>query len=219
MTDYIFPPPPVVSLPVTGHPERYALRRIFCVGRNYAAHAAEMGSEVSRAAPWFFTKSLSAVAEPGEALALPPGTESYHHEVELVVALDTGGAPWGYGVGLDMTRRDLQATAKEKRLPWDTAKDVEQGAILGPLTPATAWSPEGGAIRLEVNGTPRQQAPLSDMVWSVAEILDHLSRLYTLGAGDLVMTGTPAGVGPVVAGDRLLGEVDGLAPLRVEFVR
>ena len=189
----------------------FRVARIFCVGRNYAAHAAEMGNEVDRTAPFYFTKSPVHARLSGAELPYPPGTADLHHEVEYVLALGNGGQIVGSGVGLDMTRRDLQAEAKAKGRPWDTAKDFEGSAIFGPLRPGEATP--GARIRLSVNGETRQEAPLSDMVWSPAEIVAHLATLYTLGPGDLVMTGTPAGVGPVVAGDVLLGEVDGCDPV------
>ncbi len=229
MPDYLFPPPAVRSLPVLGHTARFPISRIFCVGRNYAEHAAEMGSEVDRAAPFFFTKSLTAVAESPAQVPYPPGTSDYHHEVEFVVAL---GAPafritpeaavatvLGYGCGLDMTRRDLQAKAKEKRRPWDIGKDVEGAAVLGPLTPAGDFGQVGPqAIELEVNGEHRQTGRLSDMVHSVPEIIADLSQYYHLVPGDLIMTGTPAGVGPVDVGDKLVGRVGGLASVELTIL-
>lgn len=224
MSHYLFAPPPILSLPVTGEDALYPVSRIFCVGRNYAAHAAEMGNRVDREAPFYFTKSPASLARSGAVVAYAPGTADLHHEVELVAAI---GAPafripaaaapavvWGYGCGLDMTRRDLQGQAKDKRRPWDTGKDFEGSAVIGALSPARVWgAPDDRLIRLTVNGATRQEAPLSDMVWSVPEIVAHLSTLYHLAPGDLIMTGTPAGVGPVVAGDRLEGTVAGLAPV------
>jgi fumarylpyruvate hydrolase len=191
----------------------YPVARIFCVGRNYVAHAAEMGNEVDREAPFWFTKSAFALIPSGSAMPYPPGTRDLHHEVELVVALGEGGQPWGFACGLDMTRRDLQAKAKEGRKPWDTAKDWEGSAVVGPLTPGT--DADDLAIRLEVNGIVRQEARTSEMVWDLAALLQHLGSLYRLGPGDLIMTGTPAGVGPVVPGDRLKGSIDGLGPVEL----
>ncbi|MBV2361002.1 fumarylacetoacetate hydrolase family protein [Thalassococcus sp. CAU 1522] len=225
---YLFPPRPQPALSVQGTDALYPVARIFCVGRNYVEHAREMGGEVDREAPFYFTKSPHHIALTGTTLPYPPGTSDYHHEVELVVAL---GAPlvaateaeamdavYGYGVGLDMTRRDLQAQAKDKRRPWDIGKDVEGSAVLGPLTPAADFGTPGPQrIALTVNGETRQQAHLSDMVWPVGPLLAHLSGLYTLGAGDLVMMGTPAGVGPVRPGDALEATLDGCAPLHVAF--
>jgi fumarylpyruvate hydrolase len=207
----LFPPRPLPLLPIQGRPEGYPVARIFCVGRNYAAHAAEMGNEVDREEPFWFTKSPFALIPSGGTLPYPPGTRDLHHEVELVAALGEGGAPFAMACGLDMTRRDLQARAKDGRKPWDTSKDFEGSAVVGPLTEGV----EAGdaAIQLTVGGAVRQRARTSEMVWDLASLLKHLGGLYRLGWGDLVMTGTPAGVGPVVPGDRLLGEVEGLAPM------
>jgi fumarylpyruvate hydrolase len=224
MTDYLFPPPAVRSLPVQGTAAEYPVHRILCIGRNYADHAREMGSVIDRTAPFFFTKSLTAFAPTGQTLPYPPGTSDYQHEVELVVAI---GAPafrvtpdqaWdavlGYAVGLDMTRRDLQAVSKEKRHPWDTAKDVEGSAVVGPITRAASFGVPGPQMLwLTVNGQERQRTLLSEMVWSVVEIIANLSSLYHLGPGDLVFTGTPAGVGAVVPGDRIEARIDGLSPV------
>ncbi|WP_354545801.1 fumarylacetoacetate hydrolase family protein [Roseovarius sp. MBR-78] len=226
MTTPLFdiPAPPLV--PVEGTARGYPVRRIFCVGRNYAAHAAEMGNEVDREAPFYFTKSAHALCLSGATIPYPPGTEDCHHEMEFVVALgapafrvreaEAMAAVWGYGCGIDLTRRDLQGQAKDKRRPWDLGKDFEDSAIIGALTPRAAFGEIGDqAIRLAVDGRAAQAARLSEMVWSVPEIIAHLSRFYHLGAGDLIYTGTPAGVGPVAPGNVLEGEVDGLSPLRV----
>ncbi|NDV00721.1 fumarylacetoacetate hydrolase family protein [Pseudoroseicyclus tamaricis] len=209
---FVFEPPAQPSLAIENVGERFPVRRIFCVGRNYAAHAAEMGSEVDREAPFYFTKSAHALLPEGEDLPYPPGTKDLHHEVELVVALGEGGAIFGHAVGLDMTRRDLQDAAKAARRPWATGKDFEGSAIIGAITPGPL---EGDRIALKVNGETRQEGPLELMVWDVPSLMDHLATLYTLQAGDLIMTGTPAGVGPVGPGDVLEAEVPGLAPLRV----
>ncbi len=226
MIAYVFPPAPQAALPIRGQDALYPVRRIFCVGRNYAEHAAEMGNEVDREAPFYFTKAPAALAQSGAVLAYPPGTADYHHEVELVLAI---GAPlyradrasalaavWGYAVGLDMTRRDLQAAAKEKRRPWDTGKDFEGAAVIAPLTPvAEAGDIAGGTIRLTVNGALRQEGRIADMVHDMAAILVDLSRFYHLGQGDIVMTGTPAGVGAVGPGDVLEGQLGDLSPVRL----
>jgi fumarylpyruvate hydrolase len=228
MTEYLFPPPAVRSLPVQGEAAAYPVHRILCIGRNYADHAKEMGSVIDKATPFFFTKSLTAFAATGQTLPYPPGTSDYQHEVELVVAI---GAPafrvtpdeamdavLGYAVGLDMTRRDLQAVSKEKRHPWDTAKDVEGSAIVGPLTRTTGFGAPGPQrMVLTVNGAVRQDTRLSEMVWSVPEIIAILSMLYHLAPGDLIFTGTPAGVGPVLPGDRLVGQIDGLTGVTLEI--
>ena len=224
MTATIFPAPVPPTVPVSGEAAAFPVRRIFCVGRNYAAHAAEMGVEVDREAPFYFTKSAFSLAGAG-TLPYPPGTGDYHHEVELVVALgrpafridpeEAMGCVWGYAVGLDMTRRDLQAVAKSKQRPWDLGKDVENSAVIGALTPSAAFQPGDQRITLHVNGEPRQDAPLSDMVWSIPELIADLSRYDHLQPGDLIYTGTPAGVGAVQPGDRLEARVEGLEPLDV----
>lgn len=221
MTEFLFPAPACPSLPVTGHRAHYPVARIFCVGRNYAAHAAEMGGEVDREAPWYFTKSAHALCQTGQTRPYPPGTQNFHHEMELVVAL--GGpafqvdksramdAVFGYACGLDMTRRDRQQDGKDARRPWSLGKDIENGAVIAALTQKSDFAPiDAQRISLKVNGTLRQDAQLSDMVWTVAEIIIHLSQFYHLDAGDLIMTGTPAGVGAVVSGDVITGEIEGL---------
>ena len=211
----LFPPRPLPLLPILGREEGYPVARIFCVGRNYAAHAAEMGQEVDREAPFWFTKSPFALIPSGSTLPYPPGTQDLHHEVELVVALGEDARPWAFACGLDMTRRDLQAKAKEGRKPWDTAKDWEGSAVVGPLTPGVVA--DDLPIRLTINGTLRQEARTSEMVWPLPALLAHLGSLYRLGPGDLLMTGTPAGVGAVVPGDHLNGEVEGLAPVELRI--
>ena len=226
MSDFLFPPPEPPSVAVAGQASRYPVRRIFCVGRNYAEHAKEMGSQVDRSAPFYFTKAAMHLAGDGETIPYAPGTADYHHEVELVVALaapafrvtaaEALDAVFGYAVGLDMTRRDLQAASKEKRQPWDTAKDVEGSAVVGALRTADGFDPNGSArLSLAVNGAERQAGLLSDMVWRVDEIIAHLSTLYHLGPGDLIFTGTPAGVGAVQPGDRLEAACTGLPGLSV----
>ena len=228
MTDHLFPPRPLPLLAVAGGGPAYPVARVFCVGRNYADHAAEMGAEIDREAPFYFTKSCHHLLPAGAELPYPPGTADLQHEVELVAALgapavrvaptDALAAVWGYAVGLDMTRRDLQAEAKARRRPWDIAKDFEGAAVIGPLLPAAAWgSPGPQTMRLAVNGAPRQETRLSAMVWSLPEIIAHLSTLYRLGPGDIIMTGTPAGVGPVAPGDLIEAEVAGLPPLAVRI--
>lgn len=226
MSDYVFPPAPVMSVAVKGEAARYAIRRIFCVGRNYAAHAAEMGVEVDRETPFYFTKSALAALDSGSTLPYPPGTENFHYEMELVVAI---GAPafrvpvaqamdavYAYGCGLDMTRRDLQLAARAKQRPWDLGKDVEGSAVLAPLSRVQDMGALGEQrIHLAVNGDTKQDAHLSDLIWSVPEIISHLSHYYHLEPGDVIMTGTPAGVGPVVPGDVVTGEIDGLGAIKL----
>lgn len=219
---WLFPPAPQPALSIEGEDGRFPIRRIFCVGRNYVEHVHEMGNEVDREAPFYFTKSAHALIEPGR-VPYPPGTRDLHHEVELVLALgqplsdatedQARAAVIAHAVGLDMTRRDLQAQAKEKRRPWDTAKDFDASAVIAPLSRA---EPES-AIRLWVNDALRQDGRIGEMIFSPIEILCHLSTLYRLEPGDLIMTGTPAGVGPLVAGDRVRAEVEGLPVLEMEI--
>ena len=225
MTEYLFAPALNRSVRVRGQRAEYPVNRIFCVGRNYEAHAVEMGGAVDREAPWYFTKSaVTAVCPSGATVPYPPGTANFHHEMELVLAL---GAPvfkadlaaaqaaiYAYGSGLDMTRRDRQQDGKDHRRPWDLGKDIENGAVLGDLTLASeVGTLDGRRIHLSVNGTLRQDAMLDEMVWSPAEVISHLSRFYHLAPGDIIMTGTPAGVGAVVAGDVITGGIDGLEPV------
>ena len=222
----LFPVDDPPLIPVAGRKaEGFATRRIFCVGRNYAAHAAEMGNEVDREAPFYFTKSAHALSLEA-AIPFPCGTEDCHYEMEFVVALGASAQDiplseamsvvFGYACGIDMTRRDLQAAAKEKRRPWDLGKDFDQAALIAPIATAADFGEIGDqTITLHHNGVLAQSALLSDMVWSVPELISHLSRYYTLRAGDLIYTGTPAGVGPVQPGSRLEGHIDGLAPIRV----
>ncbi|MCB2115150.1 MAG: fumarylacetoacetate hydrolase family protein [Rhodobacteraceae bacterium] len=224
MSDLLFPPPAPVLAPMRDGKGFVPVNRIFCVGRNYADHAKEMGAEVDREAPFYFTKSNAHLTLSGTTIPYPPGTSDFQHEMEFVVVLgapgfrvtpeDAPGLILGYAAGLDMTRRDLQGAAKDKRRPWDTGKDFEHAAILGPISPAGEFGRPGPqGITLLLNGEPVQRSTLSEMVWSVPDLIAHLSTLYHLAPGDLIFTGTPAGVGPVNPGDRLRGEVQGLAPL------
>lgn len=226
MMQPLFEIPQPNLVPILGNTLGFPVRRIFCVGRNYAAHAAEMGHDVDREAPFYFTKSPSTICLSGQTVAYPPGTDNYHHEMEFVVALgapafevsveDAMSAVFGYACGYDMTRRDRQQDGKDKRRPWDLGKDVENSAVIGAITPVGDFGALADqAISLTINGEPRQEATLADMVWSVAEIIAHLSRYYHLGAGDLIYTGTPAGVGPVEVGDVLHGTISGLEPVEL----
>lgn len=200
----------------------FPVRRVFCIGRNYAAHAREMGSDPDRDPPFFFTKWAEAVVPSGTAIAYPPQTANYHYEAELVVAIgqsgfdiapeDAGAHIFGYACGLDMTRRDLQNAAKEKGRPWDTGKNVEQSAPIG-LIHATGELRTSGAISLTKNDEVKQTGDLSDMIWPVADVIAYVSRFYRLEPGDLIYTGTPEGVGPVVPGDRLVVSIAGLSDL------
>jgi fumarylpyruvate hydrolase len=224
MNDYPFPPAPTPSVPIVGSASRFPVHRIYCVGRNFAEHAREMGAEAERGSPMFFCKPADAIVVDG-VVPYPPATSDLHHEVELVVAIGrdapgevaTGDAldlVFGYGVGLDLTRRDLQARAKDKRHPWDTAKAFDASAPVSALVPrAASGDPVAQRLWLDVNGEVRQQAALSEMVFSVAEVLAALSGLFALRAGDLVFMGTPAGVAALARGDRFRAGVDGL----VEF--
>ncbi|MBE2275653.1 MAG: fumarylacetoacetate hydrolase family protein [Rhodobacteraceae bacterium] len=219
---WVFDPPALPYLPVQGSDARFPLRRIFCVGRNYAEHARELGNDPDREPPFFFTKPADSVVLSGATIPYPTATANLHHEAELVVALAGGGsdvAPeaasaliFGYAAGNDLTRRDLQAAAKEMRRPWDMAKGFDRSAVCGPLRRGPLAD---GAIRGLVNGALRQQARLSDMIWPVADVIAHLSRLVRLAPGDLIFTGTPAGVGPLQPGDVCRVEIDGLSPAEI----
>jgi len=218
-----------VAAPVRGRAERFPIRRIFCVGRNYEAHAKEMGVAADREAPFYFTKSTDHYAPSGGTIAYPPGTNSYHYEMELVVAIGTAGFRipeaqaldhvFGYACGLDMTRRDLQAAAKEKQRPWDIGKDVEQSAVLGEITPAAdAGHASRGRIELRVNGQTKQSSDISQLIHGVPAVIAHLSQYYHLQPGDLIFTGTPEGVGPVKPGDRLEGSIEGVGTIAVDVL-
>ena len=226
VSQFVFPPPATAAAPVRGRAERFPIRRIFCVGRNYEAHAREMGAAVDREVPFYFTKAPAHYVAAGGTIAYPPGTGNYHYEMELVAAIGKPGFRiaeaqaldhvFGYACGLDMTRRDLQAVAKEKRHPWDIGKDVEQSAVLGEIAPAAdAGHPVRGRIELRVNGQQKQSGDLSDLIHSVAAVIAHLSQLYHLQPGDLIYTGTPEGVGPVKPGDRLEGSIEGVGTIAV----
>jgi fumarylpyruvate hydrolase len=209
---------------VLGSGKHFPVRRIFCVGRNYDAHAREMGLEADRETPFFFTKASAHCVSSGATIPYPPGTANYHHEMELVAGIGKGGSRipadqslshvFGYACGLDMTRRDLQAQAREKKLPWDLAKDFENAAVLSEMAPASEIGhPAKGRIELRVNGITRQSSDLSLMIHPVAALIAHLSRYYHLQPGDLIFTGTPEGVGPVAAGDRIEGTIEGVGSI------
>ncbi len=226
--DFVFPPPACPTVPVADGSGLYPVTRIFCVGRNYAAHAREMGFEPDREHPFYFTKSPSALVASGASVAYPPGTYDFHHEVELVAAI---GAPafeisadaaldciYGYACGLDMTRRDLQRAARSKRYPWDISKDIEAGAVVGPIRPvADCGHPQSARISLAVNGETEQDSDIAAMIWPVADIIANLSHFYHLGPGDLVFTGTPEGVGSVEPGDTLAGSIDGIGDVALQI--
>ena len=221
----LFEPLPAPSVPMVGEQSLFPVNRIFCVGRNYAAHAAEMGFSATKDAPFYFTKTPSAICPSGATIPFPPGTQNCHYEMELVVAI---GAPGfrvaeadamdlvlGYACGFDMTRRDLQNAARDQGRPWDLGKDFEHAAVIGPITRAAGFTPAGQRIALSQNDVVRQDAVLSDMIFTVAELIAYLSNYYHLAPGDLLYTGTPAGVGPIAPGDRLVGTIEGLAPVEL----
>lgn len=226
MTKPLFKSPALPTVPVAESDDVYPVHRIFCVGRNYAEHAKEMGVEVDREAPFYFLKSPFALVPSGATIPYPPSTANYHYEMEFVLAIgkplfkaskeEAANALFGVGAGLDMTRRDLQLDARAKGRPWDLGKNFEQSAIMAPLTRVAEFGAVGPQrITLKVGDAIRQDAHLSDLVWSPVELLSHLSHYYHLEPGDLIYTGTPAGVGAVVAGDVITGEIDGLAPVRL----
>jgi fumarylpyruvate hydrolase len=225
---YVIAPPPPPSVEVRGTRDRFPVRRIFCVGRNYAAHAREMGND-DREPPFFFTKPADAVVANGMAVPYPPRTSNFHHEAELVVALASGGANiplananshiYGYAVGIDLTRRDLQAEARDTGKPWDTSKGFDRSAPIGAIRPVSAGGIiENARIWLSVNGKMRQDANIADMTWKVPEIIAELSTLFEIAAGDLIYTGTPAGVGPLVRGDSIEAGIEGLDTLTTRIV-
>jgi fumarylpyruvate hydrolase len=210
MTHWLFPTAQTPSLPIAGRTERFPVRRILCVGQNYAAHAREMGHE--RAEPFFFSKPADALVGDGADPVYPSATSNLHHEVELVCAIGPDGNIVGWAVGCDLTRRDLQATAKDKGRPWDAAKGFDQSAPCGALTLGALPNP-AAAIALMVNGQMRQSGRLDDMVWSPIEVLEKARTLWDVQPGDLIFTGTPEGVGPLVSGDRVEAMIAGLSPL------
>ncbi|PHS40552.1 MAG: fumarylacetoacetate hydrolase [Robiginitomaculum sp.] len=219
MKQYATTPPPVISLPIFGCDEVFPVRRIYCVGRNYALHVREMGGDPNRSTPVFFTKSRETIVASGTTLPYPPLTKNLHYEVELVVAMAAPTEIFGYGVGLDMTRRDLQGLAKNGGKPWDMAKNFDHSAPCSALTKiANAPDINRAEIRLTNQGATQQNSTLDKMIWSVAEIIAHLNASVTLAAGDLIYTGTPDGVGPVVAGQTLVGTIDGLQKIEVSYV-
>ncbi len=226
---YVVAAPAQTSVEVAGSSERFPVHRIYCVGRNYAAHAREMGMDPEREPPFFFSKPADAVVPNGASVPYPPRTGNLHHEIELVVAIGTGGRDitpadalahvFGYAVGNDLTRRDLQFAARDKGQPWDVSKGFDRSAPVTAIRRAAEVGHlERGRIWIEVNGERRQQADLSEMIWNVAEIVAELSTLFDLAPGDLIFTGTPAGVGPVQRGDSLVGGIDGLETLRTTIV-
>jgi fumarylpyruvate hydrolase len=224
-TTYLWTPPAIASLPVRGKAERLPVNRLFFVGRNYHAHAIEMGRPVDKTVevPFYFTKSLPTLVESGATVAYPPGTANYHFEMELVLVV---GAPgfrvdradahkliYGYACGLDMTRRDLQLVARDKGRPWDLGKDVEQSSVVSEVVPMAGTVLEEGALALSVNGQERQRSDLSKLIWNIPELIEDLSKYYHLQPGDLIFTGTPEGVGALQPGDRVEGSVAGVGEI------
>ncbi|WOJ94261.1 fumarylacetoacetate hydrolase family protein [Congregibacter variabilis] len=226
---FVFEPSAPPGVPVNGEHALFPVRRIFCVGRNYAEHAEEMGADPQRDPPFFFSKPADAAVINGLDIPYPPATSNLHHEVELVIAIGTAGANipaqsalnhvYGYAVGNDLTRRDLQAEAKKSGRPWDTAKGFDQSAPIANISPVSLCGHiKSGRISLRVNGEQRQRGDIADMIWSVAEIISTLSALFTLQPGDLIFSGTPAGVGPLEPGDQVDAFIEGLSPLSHKVV-
>ena len=228
MSKYVIDQPEVTVIPVRGSDASFPIRRIYCIGRNYAAHTIEMGGDPDREEPFFFQKNAQNADTSGE-FPYPPESQDVHHEVEMVVALKGGGKNisvedaldyvYGYGIGIDMTRRDLQGVAKEQRRPWEPGKAFERSAPMSALAPADeVGHPDRGRISLSVNGDLKQEGDLGQMIWKVAEQIAYLSRFYDIAAGDVIMSGTPSGVGPVAKGDEILCELEGVASLNVKVV-
>ena len=225
MSDYVIPPPATPSVAVIDSAARFPVRRIFCIGRNYAAHAREMGKDPEREPPFFFTKPADAVVDDNTVVPYPPQTENLHHEAELVVALGSGGADidesealdhvWGYAIGNELTRRDLQLAARDLGRPWDLGKGFDHSAVCGHVYPVSRVGHlSTGMIRLSVNGEVRQDADLDEMIWKIPEQIAILSRSMKLSPGDLIYSGTPAGVGPLLPGDVCEIEIEGLGKLK-----
>lgn len=223
---FAIPVPDTPSIEIIDSDARFPVRRIFCVGRNYAAHAREMGRDPNREPPFFFMKPADAVAHGDTTIPFPPETNDLHHEGELVVALSQGGkniaeadalnCVWGYAAGIDLTRRDVQSVAKELSRPWDLSKGFDRSAVIGPLHPVSSVGHlSKGSIRLEVDGEQRQSGDLADMIWSTPEMISYLSRQVELAPGDLIMTGTPAGVSSLTPGNQVVVQISGLATLKV----
>ena len=229
MTSYVLTPPATPSVAVIGTEDRFPVRRIFCVGRNYAEHTREMGFDPDREPPFFFGKPPSEIAHDGEDIAYPPETDDLHYEGEMVVAIGQGGTDiaeadaldhvWGYGIGNDLTRRDVQGVAKKMGRPWDWGKGFDKSAVVGPIHPLSATGHlDKGFVRSWVNGELRQDGDLSQMIWSVPETISFISRSMRLAAGDLILTGTPAGVGKLVPGDEIRVAVEGLGEISNKIV-
>jgi fumarylpyruvate hydrolase len=229
MSTFEFEPQVPASIAISDSQNRFPVRRIFCVGRNYAAHAREMGKDPDREPPFFFTKPADAVADSGSAIPYPPETSDFHYEIELVIAIgkdcvsvskeEALDTVWGYGVGIDLTRRDLQLSARDKGRPWDWGKAFDLSAPCAPLKRVSeVGHVDKGRIWLAVNGTIRQDADVAELIWDVPEIISILSQSMSLKRGDLIMTGTPAGVGAIVTGDKVTGGIDGLGEIEINIL-
>jgi fumarylpyruvate hydrolase len=222
---YAVPAPAQATLPIEGTDALFPVRRIYCVGRNYAEHAREMGFDPDREPPFFFMKPADAIVAEGSQIPYPPKTQDFHYEIELVVAIGAGGRDialesaldhvFGYAVGIDLTRRDVQIEARKAGRPWDMGKGFDRSAPCSALVPADRFDPAAGAIWLEVNGERKQDSDLSKLIWNVAEVVSYLSGYMELQPGDLIYTGTPEGVGPLVPGDRVKGHVDGVGDINI----
>lgn len=228
MSSYAITPPPVVTVPIAGSDQVFPVRRVYCIGRNYAAHAIEMGHDPNREPPFFFQKNPDNLDSSGE-FPYPAQSKDVHHEIEMVVALKSGGTNipidealdhvWGYGIGLDMTRRDLQGIAKDMGRPWEIGKAFERSGPVGPLRPVSdVGHPAAGLVQLKVNGKAKQTGDLNQMIWKVPEMISYLSDYFELAAGDVIMTGTPSGVAAIVAGDVMEATVEGVGTLTVTVV-
>jgi len=228
MTEYVIETPPVFALPVVGTDAQFPVRRVYCIGRNYAAHAIEMGHDPDREAPFFFQKNPNNLDTSG-TFPYPPHTNDVHHEAEMLVALKSGGTNiavddaldhvYGYGLSLDMTRRDLQSVQKKMGRPWEIGKAFEKSGPCGPLHPVSeVGHPDQGRLELKVNGAVQQEADLNQMIWKVPEMISYLSEYFELAAGDVIMSGTPSGVAAVVKGDVMVMSIDGLGTLEVSVI-
>ncbi|TGG95047.1 FAA hydrolase family protein [Natronospirillum operosum] len=229
MTEYLFAPQPTPSVPIDGDSKYFPVRRIFCVGRNYEAHAREMGRDPNREFPFFFTKPADAIISDGGDVPYPPETKNFHYEIELVVAIGKAGFQipterandyiYGYAVGNDLTRRDLQLAARETGRPWDWGKAFDDSAVIGPIKPASKIGhPTTGRIWLAVNGEVKQDLDIADLIWDVEEIVSILSHTMRIRPGDLIYTGTPSGVGPIEVGDKVTGGIDGVGEHNITIV-
>jgi fumarylpyruvate hydrolase len=227
-TSYAVPATEISSVAINGTDDRFPVRRIFCIGRNYADHAKEMGQEVDRETPFFFTKPADAIIPSGTTIPYPKGTKNFHHEIEFVIAIGSEASDvstdhakdsvFGYGVGIDLTRRDLQLAAREMGRPWDAGKAFDQSALMGSIYPvASVGHPTDARIWLSINREMKQDGNISNLIWRVEELIAFMSSLYVLKAGDLIYTGTPAGVSPMVSGDAIAGGIEGLGELELQI--